>query len=289
MHNVTKFLVALCALACVALSALTMAYASNAETLRQANEDLQQRSQSVRDSASGQTVRAQEELAEAEVAMAQLRSEVIEVENKFNEMQQERENLLTEKLGAEMRADSVANQIGQLSATSEQQITVIQALQSEVAQVRTERLRSNKREIELLDRVSDLESTREVLEQTARALKEQLEEANYQLQIARSSDALADGGSTSDEPFVASGPAIRCSVLRLFESPAGYDMATISEGSNGGIRENMQMNIVNADGTQFLGKLVITHVETQEAVGRIDYLGRKTSIGTGDTVLSRLD
>src|SRR5690606_16986542 len=136
--------------------------------------------------------------------------------------------LRTELAGKENRNE-------QLATTVRVQTDELAAYRQEVAAIRQAMLDLTHREIALVDRIHELESVREVQDQTVRSLQEQLADAQHRL----SSQSLVGGEVTSaGGPFEYTGPTIRARVEGVQKHPAGYDIVTISEGTNAGIREN---------------------------------------------------
>lgn len=289
MHVVTKFLVVLCALLCVMLSALTIAYASNADTIRRSIESALNEAEAARAVAKDMVSAEAQARQEAESNLATSSSTIERLTSELGNLRREVNEKDTALARAEQAAQDVQNQIGQLGATTDTQAKLIQAYRDEITRVREGLLSASKREVDLVDQIADLEAQREVLDQTTKALQEQLAELQYQYERALASGT---GGvstvATSLGGFESRGPLVRARVTRVFQSPSGHYMATISEGSSGGVRENMRMNVVRG-ADQFLAKLVIVQVDAQESVGRLDYLGRSLSAEVGDYAVSRLD
>jgi hypothetical protein len=148
-----------------------------------------------------------------------------------------------------------------------------------------------KRIIELTDKNNDLASAREVLEQNARALKEQLEETKLNLQAAQSSSSGILGSGVANMSSKAPvrelpGPLVRASVTETFKSASGEDMVVINEGSNRGLKEGILMSVTRGDA--FIATVIVKTLEPTRAVAQVTST-RAGVIQQGDTVLSRLD
>lgn len=287
MHVVTKILVVFAAVLCLVLSALSISLAANVERVRGSME--------------GEIKLRQTAQAELEVAIAQQASERASLQEqlriqteKTSELQQAADNALAQwtELKAQVNrsqveVESSRTRNDQLAATVQTQADVIQAYRDEVTNLRTAMTESAKREVDLFDRINDLEASREVLEQTARTLREQLTEARNQLQTAASGQTTVVSGA-AQPPVDNLGPLVRARVLNVFKGPDGSDMIEISEGANRGVRENTYMHLVR-DGGKYVGKAVVTRVEPQRAICRVTlYAQGVAAATTSDEVRSQI-
>ena len=289
MHIVTKILIVFCAVLSLLLAALTMAYAANANILKASIRTEQTLKQAARADASQQVSQAGLLNADQGKTIVSLNDMIASKEKDIANLTGERTQLRTEVQRSQADADRATSQIQQLNATGQTQAALIKSYRDEVTALREGGLATERRSIELQDKINDLSSQREVLEQNARALKEQLEE----LKLANSTLAqnAASGGVTNmasksgSTPRELPGPIVRARVSEIFRSPAGDDMVVISEGSNRGLKENIQMNISRGDA--FIASIVLTRVDPTKAVGRVTF--KPGSISVDDTVLSRLE
>src|SRR5690606_9916276 len=219
--------------------------------------------------------------AEFEKKLLALQNEIADRETRISDLQRERSDLLVERDRAIADATAIRNRIDQLVATANSQATLIKGYRDEVSALRTEQLAANRREIDLVDRINDLESQTEVLEQTARALREQLAEAQMALQTAMASGGGAAGATAArGGVFESTGPLIRGRITQIEKTPAGFDLAVIDVGSQSGIQENMLLNIVR--GGTFVGTMVVTRADPRQAVGRIELVSRNTKVQPND-------
>lgn len=289
VHIVTKILIVFCAVLSLLLAALTMAYAANANVLKASIRTEQTLKQAAMADASQQVSQAGLLNADQGKTIVSLNDMIASKEKDIANLTAERTQLRTEVQRAQADADRATSQIQQLNATGQTQAALIKNYRDEVTALREGGLATERRSIELQDKINDLSSQREVLEQNARALKEQLEE----LKLANSTLAqnAASGGvsnmatKSASTPRELPGPIVRARVSEIFRSPAGDDMVVISEGSNRGLKENIQMNISRGDA--FIASIVLTRVEPTKAVGRVTF--KPGSIAVDDTVLSRLE
>lgn len=283
MHIVTKILVIAAAILCVLLAALTMAYAANADAVVRDNARLRQEVSTANTQASGQVSRANSEKQEVVQLNASLSNQIAQLEGQVRQLQSERSTLTSEKTRAENDRASAESKIGSLGATSDTQARLIENYRTEVSKLRDNELGWKKREIELNDRLSDLESQREVLEGSVRALQEQLAEARRQIEQGGAAAASAAPGSR--EPFSPTFPVTGRITRVQTDMATGKPVATINVGTTNQIRENMKLAIVRGD--KFVANIVIKRVDLQWALGEIDYLGQGSgTVQEGDVVRS---
>jgi outer membrane murein-binding lipoprotein Lpp len=284
VHAVTKILVVFCAILCLLLAALTMAFAANADAIVRNYKSMEAALRAAETAAKNDIAQYAQERVNHRSEMDKLQNQISQLNSQVASLQSDRTSLRAAAEQAAAEAASIRGQIGQLTATTQTQASVITNYYNEVTGLRRELLAATKREIELVDRLNDLESAREVLEQNSRALKEQLEEAKMAMQSA----GRAGGDASASDPREAPGPLIRARVLDVVKSPAGEDLVIISEGANRGVRPNTLMHIVRGSDT-FIGSIVITTVEPGQSIGRLNLYGRQNvQVQRDDMVLSRL-
>lgn len=284
MHIVTKVLIVFCAVFCLLLSALTVSYASNADKVAKALRDEESARLAAEAAAATELAKLGEERTSYQLQIEKLNSTILARDQVINDLQREQTTLRTAKEEAVAAAAAIRNRIDQLVATVDNQATIIKGYRDEVSALRTDQLAANRREIELVDRINDLQSQTEVLEQTARALREQLAEAQQAVQTAMSTGGSP--GQARTGPFESTGPLVRGRIREVLQSPAGGNLAVIDVGSQSGVQENMLMNITR--GGQFVGTMVITKADPRQAVGRIQFVSGGQQVSENDVVLSRL-
>lgn len=282
MHIVTKILAVFGAILSVLLAALTISFAASADAIRSQYQNEQLARIAAMESSSAQNTIWNREKAMLQEAAKVAETEKAAIEAQKKTLESELANKNSDLQKARLDDQSVKNTVDNLTATAKANAALIEALTKEISELRAERLASTRRETELVDRLNDLESQRQVLEQNTRALQEQLAEAKLTMERMKSGVA-----SSADQPYTYSGPVIQARVVNVSTSPAGGEMAEISEGSAVGIKPNMKFSIVR-DG-KFVANLIMTSVDVARGLGRIDKLGRGVDIRSGDIVLSRLD
>lgn len=286
MHVVTKILIVAGAVLSILLAALTIAYASNADTIREsvgAEQSLRRAmaadlaTERSSRSASEATERAKVEAAES--ARAALASEIANLQN-------ERATLKAAVTAAERQADALRSQAESATRAGETNTKLIEALTTEVRELRRLVADGAKRESDLVGRLNDLESQRQVLDQSVRALQEQLNEAKMAVELARSGGAPGDSTAGARGGTVSFGPLVQARIRSITPGPSGDMIVEISEGSSAGLKTNQRLSIIR-DG-KFVANLILTAVEARGSAGRVDKLGRDVEVRVGDIVLSRL-
>lgn len=288
MHIVTKMLIVFCAVLSLLLSALAIAYTGNATALRTSVRGLQVQLAAAQVAGQNEIAQASQERAAQAERLSTIQNELTARNKEVADLQSERTDLRATKESALADAASIRNQIAQLGATTDTQAALIKAYRDEVTTLREGLLSAQKREIELVDRVNELDSAREVLEQNARALKEQLEQTKLDLTATQAGGSSAAQGVSASTPRELPGNVVRARVDEVFQSPTGDTMVVINEGANRGITTNSVMHVIRGN-DQFIGSVVITVVEPGRSVGRLNTYGRGSAAMANDTVLSRLN
>lgn len=284
MHIVTKILVVLGALLSVLLAALTIAFSANADAIRTALVNEQNARAAAQQTANEANSANAQQLASVQQAADTARNQAADLERQVKDLQNERATLLAEVETARFGDQSLKNQVDSLTAQAQANAAIIKALNDEAGKLRGEQVAAARRETELVDRLNDLESQRQVLEQNTRALQEQLAEARLSAEQARSGGQTGPGGLTA---FASTGPLVQARVVSLVTSPNGEELAELDQGSSAGLKAGQRLSVVR-DG-RFVASITLTTLNLQRAVGRIDRLGRPVEVRGGDLVLSRLD
>jgi len=213
----------------------------------------------------------------------QLNREMAEKQARITDLEGERATVLADKAKAVAQAQEIQNKISDLSETAKTQAAIIANYRDEVTALRGNELKYRTTQAELDDRINDLESQREVLEQNYRALQEQIAEAK------RNQEQLLNGGKTggADRPYVSMGPIINGRIEAVQVDPSSKKLiAKINVGTNDKVSKNMQFSVYR--GNSFLGSLVVTEPDLKWSVGEVNTLGRPVEVKEGDLITSRL-
>lgn len=285
MHVVTKILIVFGAILSILLAALTIAFASNADAIRDSVASEQSARLALAADLALQRTRSETGIAELRTRVETAENDKARIAGELASLQNERAQLKAAVKEAELAAETLRNQMAAGQATAATNAKLIEALSSEVRDLRKSQADSAKRESDLVNRLNDLESQRQVLEQSTRALQEQLTEARLALENARSgSDRAAASGTM---PVESIGPLVQSRIRNVVTDAAGRRMVEIADGSSAGLKVNQKLNVVR-DG-KFIGYIVLTLVDAKGSVGRFESLGRDAVPQAGDVILSRIN
>jgi hypothetical protein len=282
VHTVTKVLVVFAAILCVLLAALTMAFSVNADRIVASHNKEVELRVATETSSKGMLTQAATEQARLNQDIQQLNTQKTQLGTQIASLQGERTKLLQDVATATNARDAIVNQIDQLAATNKTQALLIDSYRNEVTKLRENELTYRKREIELVDRLNDLESQREVQDGSIRALREMLEESRRALDAA--GGPVQSGRIASDAPIRPSFP-VSGKVTEVSRDAANNKpMAVVNVGTNNQIRENMQLVITR--GNQFIANFTVKQADLQWSRGEINYLGKTVTVQPGDNVQS---
>ncbi len=290
MHILTKVLMVFAAVLAIFLSALTIAYSANTDKIVSDYSQESARRAAVEASAHVQVAQANELQVKAEAQIDQLNRQLASTQGQLTNLERENAELRDAKARSEARFESIESEKRVLVETANTQSKLLDSYRGEINKLLASDLAFRKRELELDERIGELESQREVLQANVRALQEQLTESKMAQGAAPGSGTLAfsTGGLRGSEPFVMTGPLVRTRVDRITTDTAtGAILAQIPVGTTGNIRENAKMFVVR-DGT-FIANLIIVQTDLNWSVGRVETLGQKVEVKAGDEVFSRLN
>jgi chromosome segregation ATPase len=283
VHVLTKVLVVFAAILSVALSALVIAYAVNTDRIAADYGNMQRMKLAAEASLASQLADANTTKVRQDAQIQELNRLLADSQAKVTSLEGERATVLADKAKAVAAAQEIQNKIADLSETAKTQAAIIANYRDEVTTLRTNELGYRKQQAELDDRINDLESQREVLEQNYRALQEQIAEAK------RAQEAALTGRTASAEnrPFVSPGPIINGRIEAVQVDPTTKKLiAKINVGTNDRVAKNMQFAVYR--GNDFLGNLVVTEPDLRWSIGEVNTLGQPVQVREGDLIASRL-
>jgi hypothetical protein len=268
------------------LAALTMAYSVNVDRITadyQKQVELRNATDSLRNSEASAWAALQDQY---KLDLSHQQEQTNSKGKEVDSLQNERIQLIKDKSDAVNARDEVMNKIDQLAATNKTQALLIESYRNEVTKLREQEIKYHQHETELVDRVNDLESQREVLEGSVRALQENLEEAKRTI-----ANGPNTGGNQAKGPIRPSFPISATIVQTATNKATGKAEATINVGTNNQIRENMQLVILSKEG-KYLADFLVTQADLQwakgeiDARGAVDANGKPVEIKAGDIVRS---
>lgn len=278
MHTVTKFLVLLAAVAGIALSSLTIAFAVNNrgvladyDRLRAANEALQAREQEAAASAQAEADRLRREQDALRQQISASESELLRLRGEVGELRRD-------KLTANQQVTTLQNQISQLNETTRMLTELSDRFAAEVNELRGTELALRQNEIDLLDRIADLQSSNESLTATVRGLREQI--ARMENDEGGPGEALAGG---SDVTTFVTGQ-----IMETQRDDSGATLARVDLGSQDGLARGKRLFIIRNEGgnRRLVGHFNVQSTDIQFAEGVVDTLGLGLTPRRGDIVVS---
>lgn len=287
MHFVTKILVVAAAVLAILLAALTIAYSSNADRIAGSYHDMEAEVAATRGSAAAQAAIHGTQEANSQAKIAALNNQMTLLQSNLNSLLAENSKLTVEKNAAVTESKLMLSKFNELQTTANTQASLIQSYRDETTTLRKNELAFNKQSVEMNDRISDLDAKRDVLEQSVRALQEQLAEARTSMEKAQSgASTIASGNAV--ESFVSAGPLVSGRIDELSKDPlTGATMVKINVGSNDSVKDNMKFFVVR-DG-KFIGTITVVRTDLKFAVGKVSLLAEKSAVQTSDMVLSRIN
>jgi archaellum component FlaC len=287
VHVVTKILIVFGALLSILLSALAMAFASNANTIRgDVGSEISARQAAIA-ALDLERTKTSSELARIKAEMEAVAGNIGKFKQENETLSAERNRLMAEASQAKLEAERSRNLAAAKDGILQTNTKLVEALSTEANTLRTRGLDSAKREAELTERLSELESQNQVLTQNVRALQEQLAEARSAGSATASSGATAAVAAAPSGGVESFGPLVTGRVRKVVRAENGEDLAFITVGGSSGVKVGQRMHIVREG--NFVASLIITVVDSGEAAGRIDRLGRSVDVLADDKVLSRVN
>lgn len=281
MHVLTKIFVVIASIASIALSTLVIAYAVNTDRIAADYRTEQHRRLAADSKFAAQATAHSAEQNRLNEQLATANRQVNDLQDESRRLQSQIATLTAEKNRAELERQSVQAKIAELGETARTQAALITKYSDEVRESRATSLQRQKQQLELEERVSDLQSRAEVLEQDRRALQEQLAEAKRAQEAALSGVARGE-----DKPFVYTGPAITGRIDEVRADPAtGRTLVKINVGTNDRVAKNMQFLV--GRGPDWLANLVVTSTDLQFAVAEVTLKAGGKDLRVGDVVSTR--
>lgn len=280
MHILTKFLVILVAVLSILLSGLAIALTGNIDALKSEYRTMKANvaaAQASAAEANGQLSAKQQQYTEL---LATTRNELSQVRQSRDQLEGQVKRLEAETKRLELSEQSYASRIDQFTALIDAQVELGQRRQDELVLLREKSLEQQRREIELADRLNDLEGELEVARTTNRSLQEQLVDARRQ-------GAGGSSGFVSDSGFsetIRAPQGFRARVTGVQRDADGQMLVSIDAGSSDLLRSKMKLNVVR--GSAWVASVVLETVDVNESVGRVVLNSDGSVISAGDLVIA---
>jgi len=283
VHFLTKVFVVIATVLSIALSALTIAYATNVDRIRRDYQEQKTKYASLEAQYSVATAQQRSEFSRLQETIASLQNESSNIKGQITQLQQERSVLIVERDRAIADRSTTQSKIDELAELGKTQANLLTNYREEVEALRTGELGFRQQRLELEDRISDLESQREVLDQNYRALQEEL----AQIKQESRGGTVTAAGLVSEKPFTYAGPIIQGRVESVERDTSTQKfLAKLNVGTNDRITKNMRLYVVRDN--NFVGNLVVTQADLSFSVAAFDNLGLSTELRAGDTIVSRV-
>ncbi len=276
MHVLTKFLVVLAAVLSVLLSGLAIAYTSNADRIVSELRTAESAAQAARAAASEAAQVHERDLQSVQSEKSELQQELAQARERNSQLQAENDSLRSDKLRCEQTAAAYEARIDQFVAIVEAQQRLSDARAEELQELRERVLDYTRREIELTDRINDLDGELEVARETNRSLQEQI------VMLRRDAQGVAE--DTTGVATLRAPRGFRGRVTDVQTEADGGTLVQINAGLNDQLQERMKLNVVRNG--EFVGSLVLEVVDLNESVARLDLLrDGADEVRSGDLVL----
>jgi regulator of replication initiation timing len=278
VHVVTKILVVVAAVLAILLSGLTIAYTNNADRVTSELTRAESALEAAKASAAQAETRAAAELEPANTQINALNSQLSDLQSGLQTLRADLVSVREENRSYELELQNYASRIDQFQALQDEANALIRSAQDQLVDVRGAYNDEIRRNIELTDRITDLTSQLEVVQEENRALQEEL------------ADATRDGGSgvgPGGETGVTMAPAdFRARVTNVIRDEDGTTLVQLNAGSSDMLRE--RMTLVVTRGAQYLGTIEVLRVDLNDAVARVTLRpAGEPAIRANDTVRSR--
>jgi len=280
----TKILALLVSLLAIFLCGVVVVFVTSSNNWRQAaqtNETLANAAQVQAAAAEN----AKQRQSERDKAMIESQNEMIRVLLEENSvLAQQLQTETEQKTAAKKSAETAITVSASLSTTIDNLRSTREFVQQKLESSQGSQLRAEAQVVELNQELDRTRATLGQLKEIGRRSLEQirnLEEDNANLRQRledvklASSEVRIEGDQVKQTVRVSSRVPIRGEIKDIRD-----DRASISIGSSSGVRENMEFNVIR--GREFLGNLLVTHVEASQAAGTL--IRQKGAIVKGDKV-----
>lgn len=228
--------------------------------------------------------------ADAEVAIANQRAAVTAANNQASALQRQLDTANQQILDARGELAKCDAQLASLTASLQSAQAAQQAAQTNQGVLQAQLIETRTTADEVQRRLTDANLAISDLSNRNQVLERQLRNALEEIAALKEEAEQADSRQASDDRPAAPGQA-NVSIngeIRATQTISGMKYATISVGSADAVREGMQFRVLGGPNkNQFLGYVIVTRVEPNEAVGRLE--GPKVDqIAPEDEVRTRL-
>jgi hypothetical protein len=287
VHVLTKVFVFIAAVLSVALSTLVIAFAVNIDKIREDYQNLSSAKAAIEAQSAAASAISDQERSRLNSVIEQFSREQATLKASLGNLENERNTLSAARSKAETERDAITAKIAELGETTKTQATLIVSYRDEVTTLRKNELDYRQRALDMDNRLNDLESQREVLEQNFRAVQEQLAEAKRS-SSASAAPAAGIVSGAADQSFVYTGPRIQGRIEDVkIDASTGKTLVKLSVGTNDRVSKNMKMFLVRGD--QFVANVVVITPDLKWSVAEVTLVNKGLQVMAGDMVVSRID
>jgi len=292
VHVLTKIFIVLVALLAVMLVPLVVVYAHNESSFREQFLDVESQLQVTRADAQAQANLAEAQRANANSTIQQLQSELSDLRLENQRLENANETLEARNREADLFKVRIDSKLASLASAVQTGQELNSSLVAEVRDLRDEALQSERRRVQIDERLREVSSQLEVAVAARRALEEEVELLREEKSIAlseiqryRSAFGALSEEETRDIEILPD-RNLQTTVIGI---DRGNDriLAEIGSGERDGVKVGWKL-IIERNG-QFIGNLRIVRVEPNSAVGEItlENPGDNRVARVGDRVIAR--
>ena len=270
MSSLTKLFVGMLIVLSLLTTAATVVYINKEDVQKQALQTTKDQLAAAQSAAQA----ARDELSAAQLNLTKVQDAANQASQQastdINTRQQEISKLQVELAKGQSQQATQQLDISRLTEAVNATQAQNTANMQELARLRTTNDNLVRQASDLNGSVSDLTARLEVTERERRLLAEQMTQASTENQrlsaIIRGANLTPGAAETA---VARSGlPAIN-GIIRDVRPIAGQQYATVSVGTADGVKRGMEFKVLDRQGGNFLGTLVIDSVEPNEATGRL--------------------
>lgn len=277
MHPLTKIFIVIQALLSVLVAALTIPMAVNEDTWKTRYDDASSQRESADQSLQIKIAEMNDLNADHQQQLLGLRGQMTTLQGQLESKNTDIADLRSRLANAQQASAEVAARIDTLTATAQTQATIIDNQSQEITRRRDESLKLQRQAIELEDQLRDTTTKLSVALDAQRILQERIAEMERQM-----SGAPVQVTTGNNMPPMNAPAGLRGRVLNVQPGAGDTRLAEIDLGSRDGLIDNMKF-IIHRNG-QFQGNLILTRVDINRSVGRIEL--EQGSVMSGDMVVA---
>lgn len=284
MHILTKVFVLIASLLAILVAALTVSFAINADRITGTYVEAQADALAARSVLDAQRLEHEQAINALTARLDALANERAGLRGDIQRLEAENARLLASERTAVADAARVQSQIGQFGETTQMQAQIIDDYRAELSRLREQELGFRQQRAEYEDRISDLTTQVQVLDDTQRALQERLAEAQTRLQEL-SQGATASRGQGQQGPITLD-RLVRGRVQAVQGNGGQGSLIQLNLGTNDQIRQNVTLFITR--GGQYIGRVQVVDTDLNSSVARVELLSPNMRVQQGDEVRTTL-